>query len=71
MRNGLIGKQTVIDEIEAERVGRWVNLGDGNYICSECGCNPIAYVGARMKLDDYMDLLDGLCPYCRTKMEEK
>lgn len=56
--------------IEPERkTGKWINVGDGNYICSECGCNPITYIGARRRLDDYMDLLDGLCPNCEAKME--
>lgn len=55
--------------IEPERTGKWINVGDGNYICSECGCNPITYIGATRRLDNYMDLLDGLCPNCGRKMK--
>lgn len=54
--------------IEPKRTGKWINVGDGNYICSECGCDPIAYIGVRRRLDEYMDLLDGLCPNCGADM---
>lgn len=54
--------------IEAERKGKWINVGGGNYSCSECGCNPITYIGTRGKLDEYMDFLDGLCPNCGADM---
>lgn len=56
-------------EIQPEpHEGHWIG-GDGSYICSECGSNPIDFINTTgASFDAYVEIPMDYCPSCGADM---
>ena len=62
-------KNAVISAIEPEpHEGHWIG-GDGSYICSECGGNPMDFIDTMgISFDAYIETPMKFCPHCGADM---
>lgn len=62
-------KNAVISVIEPEpHEGHWIG-GDGSYICSECGGNPMDFIDTMsISFGAYIETSMNYCPHCGADM---